>query len=264
MVSSSSVGLCVSVRRRATKPGGTVSDGHDLARVELVLRLLGREPDELHVRADLVDRPVDVEGVAGDRDRRRQPVLVDERDARLRAREPGDEADEHGDQDRVRDQDPEQERRAPQHAQVLAQDQPGAPHASSAPPRTRPARPPGRGRRSAPRRGRRRGRRAARAPPGAGSRRRRRRRPPRRRGCAPRPRGGAAGRAPRSARRGAAPAGRRAARSRGSAAGGSRPRACRSGARRPAGRARPAAPSRRPRDRARPRAARTARGSRGP
>ena len=48
-----------------------------------------------------------------DGDDRRQVLLVDERDARLRARVAGDQPDEQGDHDRIREQRAEQERRAP-------------------------------------------------------------------------------------------------------------------------------------------------------
>ena len=63
----------------------------------------------------------------------REVVLVDERDARLRARVPGDETDEHRDDDRIRDERAEQERRAEEDAQVLAQQQErgGHPNTSS-------------------------------------------------------------------------------------------------------------------------------------
>jgi hypothetical protein len=60
-----------------------------------------------------------VEAVSRDGDDRRQVLLVDERDARLRARVAGDEPDEKRDHDRIREQRAEQERRAPQNAQIL-------------------------------------------------------------------------------------------------------------------------------------------------
>ncbi len=63
-------------------------------------------------------------------DDRRDVVLVDERDARLRARIAGDEPDEDGDHDRVREERAEQERRAAQDPQVLAQQQPDREHAA--------------------------------------------------------------------------------------------------------------------------------------
>src|SRR6185295_16910140 len=63
----------------------------------------------------------------------RQPVLVDERDPRLGVRVAGDEPDEQRDEQRVRDEDSEQQRRAPQDADVLPQDEPGgASHARRA------------------------------------------------------------------------------------------------------------------------------------
>jgi len=62
-----------------------------------------------------------VEAVAADGDHGWNPVFVDERDARLRARIAGDEADEQGDDDRVREQRAEEQRRTSQDRQVLAQ-----------------------------------------------------------------------------------------------------------------------------------------------
>src|SRR5207302_10502639 len=75
------------------------------------------------VQAHARDRPVDVEAATADDDVRREVVLVDERDPRLRARVPGDKADEAGDDERVGDEDRGEERRAPQDAQVLPEQQ---------------------------------------------------------------------------------------------------------------------------------------------
>ena len=96
-------------------------DRDDLSVLQLMRRLCRREAHKLHVLADLIDRLVDVEAVAADHDRRRQVVLVHERDARLRARVARDEADEHRDRQRVGEQDPEQQRRPAQHERVLPQ-----------------------------------------------------------------------------------------------------------------------------------------------
>ena len=99
-------------------------DGRDhLAVGELARRLRVGEAHERHLLRDVVDHGLDVEAMAADRDHLRQAVVVDERDARLRARVAGDEADEHRDDDGVRDERAEQQRRASQHAQVLAQQQ---------------------------------------------------------------------------------------------------------------------------------------------
>ena len=59
------------------------------------------EPDEADVLAHAPDRPVDVEEVAADADETGQPILVHERNPRLRVRVPGNKADEQGDQERV-------------------------------------------------------------------------------------------------------------------------------------------------------------------
>ena len=69
--------------------------------------------------------------MAADHDDAGKVVLVDERDARLRAAVAGDEAHETGDEQRVRDQHAEQERRPDQDAQVLPQDQAGATHVNT-------------------------------------------------------------------------------------------------------------------------------------
>ena len=69
--------------------------------------------------------------VVPDDDVRRQAVLVDERDPRLRVRVAGDEPEQRRDHDRVGEQHAEQHRRAQQRAHVLAQDQENGPHVSS-------------------------------------------------------------------------------------------------------------------------------------
>ena len=100
----------------------------DAAGRKRVARLQRIHPDEMDVLADLVDRVLDPEPMAPDGDDLRQLILVDERDARLRAPVAGDEADEPCDQQRVGEQDAEQEWRAHEHAQVLPQDEGRAPH----------------------------------------------------------------------------------------------------------------------------------------
>ena len=84
--------------------------------------------NEVDVLADLVDRVLDAKVMAPDRDDLRQVVLVDERDARLRAPVPGHEPDEPRDEQRIGDQDAEQEWRTYEHAQVLLQDECCMPH----------------------------------------------------------------------------------------------------------------------------------------
>src|SRR5256885_2314048 len=79
------------------------------------------------VLAGLVDRVLDAEPRTADRDDLREMILVDQRDARLRASVAGHEPDEPRDEQRIGDQHAEQERRAYEHAQVLAEDERRAP-----------------------------------------------------------------------------------------------------------------------------------------
>jgi hypothetical protein len=70
-----------------------------------------------------------VEALAAEDDRRREVVLVHERDPRLGAPVAGDEAHEQRDRERVGEQDAEQQRRAAQDEHVLAQHQKNPAHA---------------------------------------------------------------------------------------------------------------------------------------
>src|SRR5439155_17115228 len=91
-------------------------------------RRAGLHGEQVDVLADLGDRVLDPERVTADNDDLRQVILVHERDARLRAAVAGDEPDEARNEERIRDQDAEQDRRADQHAQVLAKEQRRALH----------------------------------------------------------------------------------------------------------------------------------------
>ena len=211
-------------------------------------------PHERHVARDLVDRSVctwkrwPATCTTG-----RHVVLVDPRDARLRARVAGDEADEQRDHDRVR----EQRRRAGAASGAA----PSGPCAAGARRRSLEDlstevehEPPVLEHEHAVRvldllevlR---------READGAAVAREARSRPPRRGGADP-------GRATRSARRAAGRAARRAARARHSAAGGSRPRARPTGAPRAGVEKRSSSAAAAAPRRARPRASRRARGSR--
>src|SRR5207253_2111949 len=95
--------------------------GDHLSGPQLARGLLAGEAYEVDGAAHPRDRPVDVEAVAADDDLRREVILVHERDTRLRARVAGHEADEPRDDERVRDEDGDEYRRAPQDAQVHAQ-----------------------------------------------------------------------------------------------------------------------------------------------
>ena len=86
---------------RRDEPGRNGEHGDDLPGAQLPLRLVMTEPDEADVLAHAPDRPVDVEEVAADADETGQPILVHERNPRLRVRVPGNKADEQGDQERV-------------------------------------------------------------------------------------------------------------------------------------------------------------------
>src|SRR5439155_15957873 len=79
--------------------------------------------NEMDVLADLVDRVLDAEPMTADRDDVREMILVDQRDARLRAPVAGHEPDEPRDEQRIGDQDAEEKRQAYEHAQVLAKDE---------------------------------------------------------------------------------------------------------------------------------------------
>ncbi len=75
-----------------------------------------------------------MEGVARDRDDLGKPLLVDERHAGLRAAVARHEADQHRDHERVHDERRDERGGAPQHPQVLAQEQEDAPHANTSAP----------------------------------------------------------------------------------------------------------------------------------
>jgi hypothetical protein len=77
----------------------------------------------MDVLPDLVDRVLDSKPMAADGHDLRQMILVDQRDARLRAPVPRDEADEPRDEQRIGDQDADEKRRAHEDAQVLSQDE---------------------------------------------------------------------------------------------------------------------------------------------
>ena len=60
----------------------------------------------------------------------REARLVDQRDARLRARVPATRPDEQRDHERIRDERPEEDGRPPEDEEVLADDEGGRPHTS--------------------------------------------------------------------------------------------------------------------------------------
>ena len=95
---------------------------------QLPLRLVRAEPHELHVLTDLLDRVLDAEYAPPDHDGARQVIEIDERDARLRVRVARDEPDEHRDHERVGEERPEEERRAPEDAQILREQERNASH----------------------------------------------------------------------------------------------------------------------------------------
>jgi hypothetical protein len=108
-----------------------VGDGdrrEHVARGQRASGLLRAEPHELHVRDDAVDERVHVEHGSPQLELGREPVLVHERDAGLLAGVPDDEPDEERDDERVDEERGQQRWRAPQQAQVLADDQERSPH----------------------------------------------------------------------------------------------------------------------------------------
>ena len=114
--------------QRRDEPRRHGDDRDHLAVGQLAAGRVLRHANEVDVLRDRVDRRPHVERVRADDEPRGQAVLVDEGDARLRVRVAGDETDEGGDHERIREQHAEEHRGPAQRPEVFADEQEHGPH----------------------------------------------------------------------------------------------------------------------------------------